>query len=261
MLGKDVQLAYEELYTEDMQAWRELGGKYKALNIVELCRPLTAINRVLEVGAGEGSILKYLDQWGFGQELHALEISGSAIELLKKRNLGSLKSVAQFDGYTIPFEDDYFDLVVLSHVLEHVEFPRRLLREIRRVSKYQVIEVPCDFTFDVDKNVDHFLSYGHINVYLPVLLRFMLRTEGYEIVNDKVSLITKEVLEFIMHANNKLSRNLFSITKLNIVLMLRNIKFFIVNKQRKELSGNAYTVLCKKNGSQLNIFSTIHELN
>lgn len=32
--------------------------------------------------------------------------------------------------------------------------------------------------------LDHFLGYGHINIYTPQLLKFLLGTEGFEIVDD-----------------------------------------------------------------------------
>ena len=54
--GKTLQSAYDEMYTDDMSEWRELGGKYKARNILSVCEGKT-FPRVLECGAGEGSIL------------------------------------------------------------------------------------------------------------------------------------------------------------------------------------------------------------
>ena len=179
----NLQAAYDEQYTADMTAWRELGAKYKAQNIVDLCASLN-IEKALEVGAGEGSILKFLNEWSFCDELHALEISQSGINRIQERALSRVKSVQSFDGYIIPYGDDTFDLAILSHVLEHVEFPRLLLRELHRVARYVVIEVPCDFSFNVDQNVEHFLSYGHINVFVPTVLKFLLRTEHFQVVED-----------------------------------------------------------------------------
>ena len=58
---------------------------------------------VLDIGAGDGAVLSELERRGLGNELHAIEISGSGIERIKQRNLKSLKTVQSFDGYTLPF--------------------------------------------------------------------------------------------------------------------------------------------------------------
>ena len=72
-----------------------------------------------------------------------------------------------------------------------------LLREIQRVSKYQIMEVPIDFSFYVDKRFSHFLSYGHINIYTPSLFRFLLKTESFDILKDKCYLYDNEILHFL----------------------------------------------------------------
>lgn len=40
-----------------------------------------------------------------------------------------------FDGYNLPFQDDSFDVALCTEVLEHVEEPARLVREMLRVLK------------------------------------------------------------------------------------------------------------------------------
>lgn len=46
------------------------------------------------------------------------------------------------DGTKLPFKDNAFQFVILSHVLEHVEDPGMLLNEIMRVGRAGYIEVP-----------------------------------------------------------------------------------------------------------------------
>lgn len=237
-----------------MWTWRELCGRYKAQNIVSLCHNLSHLDKVLEVGAGDGSILLFLDDWKFCKELYALEISKSGVEAIKKLGLHSLVTVKQFDGYNIPFEDNYFDLVILSHVIEHVEFPRLLLREIKRVSRYQIIEIPCDYSYQVDKQVDHFLSYGHINIYQPNLLRYLLKSEGFSIISGKTTITAKDVVEFMLFNNLNKPKNLSTIIKLNIKLKIRKVLYSLLSKRMKESYANAYTVLCKKEDKKLRIF-------
>lgn len=200
-VSNTIQEAYANQYDESIIAWRTNAAKYKAKNIVELAKTIS-FDSVLEVGSGEGSILYWLSQWEFSKNLNAIEISKSGIELIKSKNIKNLNDILLFDGYKIPYEDNHFDLVICSHVMEHVEHERVLLREIKRVSKHQIFEVPIDFSFYVDKKIKHFLAYGHINIYTPSLFRFLLKSENFQILKDKCYLYDDEVLRYT-HKDNK----------------------------------------------------------
>jgi ubiquinone/menaquinone biosynthesis C-methylase UbiE len=73
---------------------------------------------ILEIGAGEGSILQKLRELNYAQALYALEISESGIEAIQKRNIPDLIECKLYDGYEVPYSDKRFDLAILSHVLE-----------------------------------------------------------------------------------------------------------------------------------------------
>ncbi|MCE7066178.1 class I SAM-dependent methyltransferase [Dyadobacter sp. CY326] len=241
-ISDNVKDSYSSQYSDASVEWRNTGAKYKAQNIVSLSKNINFKN-VLEVGAGEGSILNWLSQWNFCEDMSCVEISESGIALIKSKQIKNLKNVLLFDGYQIPFPDDHFDLVICSHVLEHVEHERILLREIKRVSKYQIFEVPIDFSFYVDKKVKHFLSYGHINIYTPALMRFLLKSENFEVIKDICHLYNDEVL-LPTFKNNKAG---FYVTK---------AKHFIL-KMFPYLLGikpSAYAVLTAKSKNDLSIF-------
>jgi ubiquinone/menaquinone biosynthesis C-methylase UbiE len=199
---KDLKSSYDLQYENADLKWRELGARQKEKNIIALAKDIS-LNKVLEVGAGDGSILNFLDKHDFANELYALEISQSGVEQIKKKQITTLKQVQIFDGYTIPYEDNYFDLVILSHVLEHVEFERALLREIKRVSRHQIIEVPRDYKRGADTKVKHFMSYGHINIYTPTSLKFLLRTEGFIILKEKLAVYGYETFRYIAKGSLK----------------------------------------------------------
>jgi ubiquinone/menaquinone biosynthesis C-methylase UbiE len=252
-VGRTLQTAYDEMYTDDISEWRELGGKHKAHNILSVCKGKT-FPRVLECGAGEGSILKALDQFGPFQELYAVEISDSGIAQIRKRNIASLEEVKKFNGYEIPYPDEYFDMAYCSHVIEHVEHPRLLLRELSRVSKFQVFEIPLDYSIGADENVKQFLSYGHINMYTPTLFRFLLKSEGYEVLSERLTSTAPDVIRFNWYKN--MGRNKSILNELKIfALPLRNaLKKIIYGKRRyAEYGYSAYTCLAKCSG-ELKIF-------
>ncbi len=253
MLSEEVKTAYDDFYNTNDVTWRMLGAKYKAQNIIEVCKSI-APKKILEVGAGDGSILHYLNEWNFGNELYALEIAQSGVDKIKERNLGRVKEVQTFDGYQIPYPDDSFDLIILAHVLEHVEHERILLRELKRVAKYIVIEVPKDYRFGVDNRMKHFLDYGHINMYTPTSLRFLLKSEGLALVADKVSMTKPEVNYFNEFVNKKANKSIAKQLKIQLEYNIKRTLGNLMGRNKKEQFANAYTVLTKKSVQNLQIF-------
>ncbi len=253
MLTQDLKSAYQDFYTTNDVAWRMLGAKYKAKNIVDVCQSIQP-KKILEVGAGDGSILRYLNDWGFGEELYALEIAQSGIDRINERKLSLLKEVNIFDGYKIPYADDSFDLVILAHVLEHVEHERILIRELKRVAKHIVIEVPKDYRFGVDKRMKHFLDYGHINMYTPTLLRFLLQSEGLAILTDKSSMTKPEVNIFNEFKNKEATQSLIKTSRIKLEYYVKYYLGKLLGTKKQEEFANAYTVLTQKSDKDIKIF-------
>ncbi|MBT4739008.1 MAG: class I SAM-dependent methyltransferase [Rhodospirillaceae bacterium] len=244
---------YDEGYT-GQSPWRELGGKYKAKNLMEVCRRADVQpKRVLEVGAGEGSVLLHLDKAGYFEELNAVEIATSGIDVIKSRELASLKSAELFDGYSLPYEDNAFDAVILCHVLEHVEYERILLRELMRVAPYQIIEVPLDYHFEVDTKVDHYLGYGHINMYTPSSLRFLLKSEGFDVVEEILEISHEDVVTFNEFINKKTPKTKENEAALKQVLRNKRRAFYDANKEQAEMIAESLTILTKRGKGRLNI--------
>ena len=52
------------------------------------------------------------------------------------------KNFVKLDGKKLPFEDNHFDFVIASHVLEHVEDYKFFINELERVSSKGYIELP-----------------------------------------------------------------------------------------------------------------------
>lgn len=241
-ISQNVKESYSKQYNDSMAEWRLMGAKSKAENIAELAKEIKFKN-VLEVGSGEGSILYWLSKWNFSDNLNCVEISESGLEMTRAKNIQHLKDALLFDGYKIPYGDNHFDLVYCSHVIEHVEHERILLREIKRVSRYQIFEVPIDFSPYVDRKLKHFLSYGHINIYTPSLFRFMLMSENFVIKKDICCLSSNESLK-IMYKDNK--SGLYKMKLRH--LLLRMFPYL------RGIKPNAYAVLTTKKNEDLSIF-------
>jgi ubiquinone/menaquinone biosynthesis C-methylase UbiE len=250
-----LQSAYDEQYTEALSGWRELGARYKARNIRAVCRGYR-FARLLECGAGEGSILQQLDAAGFGEELHAVEIAPSGLRAIGRRSLPRLAGALRFNGYNLPYRDKSFDLAILSHVLEHVEHPRLLLRELRRVSRYLVIEVPLDYSPQVDRAVGYYLGYGHLNIFTPALLRFLLRSEGFEPLRDRYDPGHGELQKFQLYRMQGAPRTALRELRRRAVAGLVALRRGLTPPaSRREFRYQAYCVLCEARGEGPGIFN------
>lgn len=180
---------YDEFYKtgdDALDAWRDLGAVDKANNVVTCCKSISH-STILEVGCGSGSLLKRLNELHFGQSLCGLDIVTGAIEGTRKRGIDTLVECLQFDGSTIPYGANTFDLAILSHVVEHLEHPRRLIYEAARVAKNVFIEVPLEDTLRL-KNDYVFSSTGHINFYSYKTFRQLIQTCDLEIVSQKITI-------------------------------------------------------------------------
>lgn len=165
--------------------WRRLCAVDKAANVAALCADVPHA-RVLEIGAGEGALLARLAEIGFARELHALEVASGAREAILARSVPGLVDVRLFDGYAVPQADCSFDLAVLSHVLEHVEHPRALLREAARVAARVFVEVPLEDTWRLPRDF-RLDATGHVNFYSPRSLRHLVQSCGLRVLRERTS--------------------------------------------------------------------------
>lgn len=83
--------------------------------------PLDGVSRVLELGAGDGVQTAALRE--IFPEVIPMDIAPS----------GDVEGMVIADAADLPFEDDYFDLVFSSNVLEHVELLDVAFAEMKRV--------------------------------------------------------------------------------------------------------------------------------
>lgn len=89
--------------------------------------------RVLDVGCGAGSFTAKLSREKPELEVYGIDISKKAIGIAKKDFPNIHFLVA--DAYQLPFPDNFFDVVVMKCVLEHLDNPSKALAEVRKVLK------------------------------------------------------------------------------------------------------------------------------
>lgn len=174
---------YEDYYLENspLMKKRKIAAEQTATHI-EALLPKKPYGTMLDIGAGEGSVIAELSKRNFAKELHAVEISKSGVEHIKNRSIPNLLTVKEFDGYKIDAGTLSIDIGTAVHVLEHVEHERAFLEEITRVCKLVYIEVPLELTVRIDRSISTSGPYGHINFYNPSTFKNLLDTSNLEVL-------------------------------------------------------------------------------
>lgn len=168
-----------------MRHWRELGARDKASNIgraISHLFPNSKPIKVLEVGCGTGDVLNKLHHFGRQNELWGIEIGEGRLEQ-PAIEVSSKIQLSYYDGETIPFDDQSFDFVYSTHVVEHVHEPRRFISEMVRVSKGAIfIEVPLELgAYTTSSRLQRSLDIGHINTYSFQSFHLLLETSGLRV--------------------------------------------------------------------------------
>lgn len=99
-------------------------------------------SRVIDLGCGSGALLALLKKEKNIVD-YGLEISESGVAVCKERGLNV--SFGRIDE-RLPFHDNAFDYAICNVTIQMVMYPEILLKEMKRVSKYQIVSFP-NFAF------------------------------------------------------------------------------------------------------------------
>lgn len=101
----------------------------KAIQAIEFLNKSVKIEKVIDIGAGDGKFANILKTKGFN------------VYTLDKEHGDFHWDLEQ----PFPFEDFEFDLAVSLAVVEHIKNYQRFLSEIKRISKYTIITTPSPY--------------------------------------------------------------------------------------------------------------------
>ena len=86
--------------------------------------------KVLDAGCSTGELVHFVHEFK-KSSVYGIDISKKAIEIARKRYPKYNFKVGSVDD--LPYKDDYFDYIICYDILEHVDNPRLVLDEFRRV--------------------------------------------------------------------------------------------------------------------------------
>ena len=163
---------------------------------------------LLDVGTGIGTLMEVASENGF--RVSGVEYSPWASNFARAE-----KGLEVFTGTLeeAHFPEETFDVVVLNHVLEHLDHPVGTLKEIRRILKMDgvlVIGVP-----NIESIMAHLLGAGwyslkpdeHVWHFSPATLFRLVRKTGFEVLewesrenNRPCGGIAKKILQMAINA-------------------------------------------------------------
>ena len=132
-----------------------------------------ANRRALDVGCGIGIMVRYLRFLGFDAE--GVEISEWAVEYARREL--ELTTVRRGTVQEARYPDGAFGLVTLVHLVEHLDDPVPVLREVFRILEpggLVYVELPCSERDTSDYYID-----DHFWFYSPDALRRLLSCIGF----------------------------------------------------------------------------------
>src|SRR5712691_8930024 len=123
LLTLEAQNAYRDRYRSMRPGWRSSGEQLEAL----VRGHLTPSSQVLDLGCGRGGVVEL-----FWSDVRlAAGLDPDVPSLAEHRAPGM--PVIRGRGEHLPFAGESFDVIVCLWVLEHLERPQVVFREVRRV--------------------------------------------------------------------------------------------------------------------------------
>lgn len=170
---------YRIFFEVQKKHWWFVSKKKIVLDLIDRYVPGKARHRILDIGCGSGLMLNALEKVG---ETNGMDMSDDAINFSKEIFSGTVRKGMLPDD--IPYEKEYFSLVVALDVIEHVEDDRAALTAIRShiaPAGQAVITVPaCMFLWS-----EHDVLNEHKRRYTLQELKMKLLDAGFTI--EKIS--------------------------------------------------------------------------
>ena len=135
--------------------------------------------RLLEIGCGSGATLQSMQQKGW--HVTGLDFDGGAVSNARSKGLDVRHGQLSAQG----FADESFDVVAMSHVIEHVPSPSELLAECHRILKPGGVLVALTPNADSSLHRCHgrnWLSLDpprHLQIFTSVSLSCLAARAGY----------------------------------------------------------------------------------
>jgi len=125
---------------------------------------------VLDLACGIGLFGKYKPE---GKEVYGIDIDQRAV-----KEAGKYENTQEGDMMEqLPYEDNFFDGILMKDALEHVLYPWKVLKHAKKVLKpggvvFATVPAPCKKAWD---------DYSHVRPFTERAITELFLDQGYEI--------------------------------------------------------------------------------
>lgn len=179
---------------ELQDTWLSVGAPEKAASVEHLSTGLRIVS-ILEVGCGTGAVLAELTRRKVAHEYAGCEPSPELFEQARSRAWETAVDLRCATFEDSGFDDRQWDLIVLSHVLEHTQDPAALLVRVLSAARHVVIEVPLEGTRmgRVRSQLRHLLTgrgrtdnaAGHVQFFSAADIHRLVHWSGGDVVRSR----------------------------------------------------------------------------
>ena len=132
-----MKVEYSDRITAKSYINRKTGCHF-SLAFEKIIFPLIKGKKVLDIGPGDGRYLEFFNN--FNNESVGVDVSIPNTLHMKKKGLNVISADLNEE---LPLEDKSFDVVFMSHVLEHLDSPINSLRDAHRILRENGILIVC----------------------------------------------------------------------------------------------------------------------
>lgn len=212
-LGNSGKTIYEDgTYLEHNPSWHMEESPFKVRQILRMLRRQNlALKTVCDIGCGAGVVLSELQPylppecrcWGY-------DISPDAIACCAGRGNANLHF--QVGDIRDTANDQFFDLLLILDVFEHVEDYIGLVRDIRSKGKHKLFHVPLDLSVQAVARKNGLLrrrdNFAHLHYFTKETALRTLTDVGYELVDYFYTPRSIELGDFLVQKIARLPRKL-----------------------------------------------------
>ncbi len=202
----DLQAMQHQLLLQLLQEnpWQPATNYWRAIEIEQVIRHGLCPGRGLDLGCGDGQIMKLICDCTGTRNLIGLDLDPYETELARRRQL--YRGVVTSSSHQLPFASATFDYVFSNSVLEHIGPIDETLAEVSRVLCVRgvfIFTVPgpefhaCLARGHGDMDVNYYRQVdqrcAHLRYWTPQQWSLKLRAAGFEIICESAYMTMSEV--------------------------------------------------------------------
>jgi 2-polyprenyl-3-methyl-5-hydroxy-6-metoxy-1,4-benzoquinol methylase len=128
---KEIEKYYSDYYPKMMSLWERNSPDPRAFLIRKLGVSRLSGKAILDIGCGTG---KTMERLGLikRNDVYGIDISRDFVRMSRKRGIIASAWDIERRG-NLPYEKDFFDAIFMLDLIEHIFYPKSLLKKCRRI--------------------------------------------------------------------------------------------------------------------------------